>query len=152
MLQVTCHNSSYLTVMSSLSRNWSSIDETNFSDLIAELSWRQVVPQVEALAKRSTWSSFPVMHNETYWLWFFFPLLSSPSLAVWHMRSAGSTRLSQPPWRKRERRRPSSATPRKRQSTSWPSWQKRTSRLRLQNTQTFWNNMESLSELVASGQ
>lgn len=35
--------------MSFLSRNWSSIDETNFSDLIAETSHGQVVPQVEAL-------------------------------------------------------------------------------------------------------
>lgn len=139
-----------LTMKMNLTLNWSFIDESYFSDLITESSCTfhlRICGRVLIWIKGCMWFRLPDQH------WNVLPSrVSLLSLGVWHTKLAGSTRLSQPPWRRREKRRPSSAMPRKRRSENWPSRLRRTSRQRLQSTQTFWNNMESLSELVASGQ
>lgn len=138
-----------LTMKINVTLNWSSIDESYFSDLIAESSCTSYLRThywILVWIKGWMWFRLPDQHWNVV-----FPHVSLLSLGVWHMKLAGSTRLSQPPWRRREKRRPSSAMPRKRRSENWPSRLRRTSRQRLQSTQTFWNNMESLSELVVSG-
>lgn len=63
------------------------------------------------------------------------------------MKLAGSTRPSPPPWRRRGRKRPSCAIPRRKSTSSSPSRQKRTLKARSQNILRFLNSMVSLFEL-----